>query len=155
MLACMYVCGCGGDFYASTSFACSCVHSYVRERLLWFVYTRSLAVILHDVWGMSNIQAGTKAEQKQWGGEIMAWTSVSRPDAVQVSPHKNCTSCSGLSIAYEAGYKCESVQSFVHGVCMCAIIGANGVGLCVRPVDVWAHMVVSVTFGYTSVHLWC
>lgn len=73
---------------------------------------------------MSNIQAETIAEQKQWGkNNDLNLGLKAQMSAVQVSPHKKCTSCSGLSttsiIKLDVcvcmhGYKCESVQKYVR-----------------------------------------
>lgn len=56
--------GLWGDFAASMYLMCSSVFFHVWEKFLW---SRSLAVILHDLSGMSNIQAGKIAEQKHGG----------------------------------------------------------------------------------------
>lgn len=76
--------------------------------------------------------------------------------AVQVSPHKNCTSCSGLSTTSIIKLcVCVCLHAWLWvWVCaeLCAYSNECGsrahcAGLCVWPVNVWVHMVISATLG--------
>lgn len=114
---------------------CSCVRLYVWEKLLWSLF---LAVILHDVWGMPNIQAGVKAEQNQWGEN----------NDLNLSPRARCLQSKShliksvlLVLAYQAHLLYSSVCVCV---CQCAWLR---VWVCVQ--QVWVCVCVLNPCGFS------
>ena len=144
-------------FSTSVSLMCSCVLFHVWKMLLW---SNFLAVILHDVWGMSNIQAGTIAEQKQWGKNNDPNLSL-KARCLQSKSHLIKTVLLALAYQVHLLYSSMCVSTrIVISVSQCSALciqyvcihgkewGSRDycVGLCVWPVCLWVHMLISVAY---------